>query len=70
MIRANSLIIKSTTRNVIMLKNMTENENKRFINRYFDVFSEIVVADHDVCDHDLRKEIMIIVKFCLNFIRK
>ena len=64
------MIIKSTTRNVIMLKNMTENENKRFINRYFDVFSEIVVADHDVYDHDLRKEIMIIVKFCLNFIRK
>ena len=53
-----------------MLKNMTENENKRFINKYFDVFSEIVVADHDICDHDLRKEIMIIVRFCLNFVRK
>ena len=38
---------------------MTENNQKKFID-IFD-FSEIVVADHSICDYDLRKEIKLLV---------
>ena len=42
-----------------MLNIMKENGRKSFTN--VSVFSEIIVADHGICDHDIRKEIRIIV---------
>ena len=41
-----------------MLNTMIENEHKSFTN--VSIFSEILVADHGLCDHDLRKEIKIV----------
>ena len=40
-----------------------ENENKNFTAS----FSEIMVLDHGMCDHDFKKEIEIIVKLWLLF---
>ena len=35
---------------------------KRKFYSCFDLFSEVMVADHDICDHDLRKEIKMLAK--------
>ena len=44
-----------------MLNTMMENKHKSFIS--ISIFSEIMVADHGIYDHDLRKEIKIMVYF-------
>ena len=36
---------------------MTENEHKTFTN----ILSEIMVVDHGICNHDLRKEMKTVV---------
>ena len=46
---------------------MMENENKSF---NISISSEIVVADHGICDGDLREEIKMIVKPLLLFFFK
>ena len=38
---------------------MMENKNKSFIEIL--IFSEIVVVDYNICDHDLKKGIKIMV---------
>ena len=43
-----------------MLNAMMENENRSFTT--ISIFYEIIVAEHGVCDHDLRKEVRILVK--------
>ena len=45
---------------------MIENESKSFTN--ISTFFEIMVVEHGVCDHDLRKVIKILVKTFLFFI--
>ena len=53
-IRANSsIIIKSS----IIAHTMIENEHKTFTN----ILSEIMVVDHGICNHDLRKEMKMVV---------
>ena len=42
-----------------MSSTMMENENKSFTN--ISIFSEIMFADHGICDYDLMKEINMIV---------
>ena len=42
-----------------MLDTVMENENKIFTNIL--IFSKIMIADHGLCDQNLRKEINIIV---------
>ena len=44
-----------------MLNTMMENENKRFTNISI-FFSKIMVTEHSVCYHDLRKVIKLLVK--------
>ena len=34
---------------------------------YIDPFSEIMVADHGICNHDLRNEIELLVKHLFSF---
>ena len=43
-----------------MLNTEMENENENFTNS--SIFSEIKVVDHIISDHDLKKEIKIIVQ--------
>ena len=56
-IRANSSIIKSIIKSFIIAHTMTENEHKTFTN----ILSEIMVVDHGICNHDLRKEMKMVV---------
>ena len=63
LIHENSLFIKWVTRDFIMLNAMMNNENKTFTKVFF--FSETMVTEYGVCDHDLRKEIKILVKLFL-----
>lgn len=42
-----------------MLNTMMKIKNKSFIDIL--IFSEIMVADHDICNYDLKKEIKMIV---------
>lgn len=51
---------KSITRSFIILKAMIENEIKVLL--IFNFFSEIMLAEHGACNHDVRKKIKILVK--------
>ena len=61
LILANNLFIKSITRSFIMLNAAMENENKSSTNISI-FFFEIMVAEHGACNHDLRKDIKILVR--------
>lgn len=43
-----------------MLNAMMDNENKHFTN--ISIFSEIIVQEYGVCDHNLKKERKILLK--------
>ena len=47
-------MIKNSTESFNKLITMIENEKKFYY--YFDLFPEIMVRDHGICDHDHRKQ--------------
>ena len=53
LIWANSVIVLSMTRS-------HDGKQKQNLTN-ITIFSEIMIADHGICDHDLRKDIKIIV---------
>ena len=79
LIRANILIIKGITRNLVMSNTMMENSNNSFPNillpplaakrsagkevENFNLASDIMGGDHPLCDHDLSKRILIFTFF-------
>ena len=60
LIQANSLSMKSIATSFIMLTVICKTKAKAL--PIFHFFSEIMVAEHGICGHDLRNEVEILVK--------